>query len=188
MTTEERAQPTREEEWDAFLADLEEIAAHTAQQGDKRMNFEHCKPAPEIAHGFYHIPKELSGTLRLPDLLKRDCGLPEPVAIVDGLGGHFVLLQPEPLYQMVGNKDMQGYSTFLFKLGGGGYVNIYLNPDAAGVDNTPSIRAVAYESMEAAFEAMHRQAAVDCEHVASNRVTDEGEAPDEDGGTSREMA
>lgn len=29
MTTEERAQPTREEEWDEFLADLEEIAAQT---------------------------------------------------------------------------------------------------------------------------------------------------------------
>ena len=29
MNTEERAQPTQDEEWDAFLADLEEIAAQT---------------------------------------------------------------------------------------------------------------------------------------------------------------
>ena len=152
------------------------------------MNFEHYRPAPEIAPGFYHIPKELNGTPWLPDQLQGDCEPPEPVAITDGLGGHFVLLKPEPLYQMDGNRDMDGYSTFLFELGGGGYVNFYLNPDAAGVDNSRSIRAVAYKSMEAAFEAMYRQAAVDCERVAPNKVPDYAKAPDEDDGTSREKA
>lgn len=185
MTTEERAQPTRDEEWDAFLADLEEIAAHTAQQGDKRMNFEQYRPAPEIAPGFYYIPKELNGTPWLPDQLQGDCEPPEPVAITDGLGGHFLLLKPEPPYQMVGSSDLEGYSTFLFKLGGGGYVNIYLNPHASGVDNSRSIRAVAYESKEAAFAAMYLQAAVDRERVASNKVPDHAKAPDEDGGTSQ---
>lgn len=172
MTTEERAQPTRDEEWDAFLADLEEIAAHTAQQGDKRMNFEQYRPAPEIAPGFYHIPKELNGTPWMPDLLQGGCEPPEPVAIVDGLGGHFLLLKPEPPYQMIGSRYLAGYSTFLFELGGGGYVNIYLNPDASGDDNSRPIRALAYESKEAAFAAMYRQAEVDLERVASKKVTD----------------
>ncbi|TMV88196.1 hypothetical protein FGG78_17525 [Thioclava sp. BHET1] len=187
MTLEERAQTNRDEEWDAFLADLEEKAAHTAQKGDK-LKLKFYRPAPDIAPGFYFIPKEFNDTHWLPDLLARDCEPPESVVITDGLGGHFLLLKPEPLYQMVGNRYMEGYSTFLFGLGGGGYVNIYLDPGVAGVDNSWSIRAVAYKGLEAAFEALYRQAAVDCERLARNKMPDNAKAPDEDGGTSREMA
>lgn len=130
MTTEERAQPPRDEEWDAFLADLEEIAAHTAQQGDKRMKFEHYRPAPEIAPGFYHFPKSVMRKVFLPELLQRDFKAPEPFAHPDDEGGYFVMLKPELKLCRHAGDWIDAPLVRLFELGDGGFVTLSVRPDA----------------------------------------------------------
>jgi len=130
MTPEERKNPTPEEDFAAFLADLEEIAAHAAQQGDKRMNFENYRPAPGVAPGFYHFPERAMKKLFLPELLQRDFEAPEPFAHPDDRGGYFVMLKPElKLSRHTGDRPNAPLAR-LFELGDGGFVNLSVTPDA----------------------------------------------------------
>jgi hypothetical protein len=178
---------TPEEEIAEFMADFDAPLVPTVQKADQQTSFENYRPAPEIAPGFYHITTKAKQTLWLPDLLQRDYEPPEPLVVFDDWGGQYVLLKPELLFDMVGNRDMQGYTTQLFKLGGGGYVNIYFNPDASCCANSQCIQALAYESLDDALAAMIRQAEADHSRIASNKVPDNSKAPDADGERSREV-
>lgn len=94
------------------------------------MNFEHYRPAPEVAPGFYHFPKRVMQKIFLPELLYRDVEAPEPFAHPDDWGGYFVMLKPELKLCRLAGDGIDAPLVRLFELGDGGFVNLSVRPDA----------------------------------------------------------